>query len=263
MLDTAERPELSGSVVSFEQPAIRARVTRQVPDTECRSCAMARMCAVRCEDTQALERLNDAVQCVRTVKQGHALYLAGDDFRSIYAVRAGSFKTVVRHREGHEQVTGFAIVGDTLGIDGIAGGQHACEVVALEDSSVCVMPFSLLEVLAREVKAIQRHIHHLLGAEIVRESSLMMLLGTMTAEERVATFLADLSQRWQARGYSAAAFTLKMTRAEIGNYLGLKLETVSRMMTKLHKSGLIEPHGKEIRILDLDGLRNVTTAGDA
>ncbi len=228
-------------------------------DLGCKTCAMASLCASRPIDTVAHVRLDDAVQCVRTVKRGHALFRPGDTFGNIYAVRSGSFKTVVTHREGREQVTGFAIVGETLGFDGIASGSYRCEAIALEDSSVCVMPFDLLEVLCREVKGIQQHVHQMLSAEIVRASALMMLIGVATAEERVAIFLADLSRRWQARGYSAAAFTLKMTREEIGSHLGLTLETVSRMLSKLQARQLIEVHGKDLRILDIDGLRNQET----
>ncbi|MDR3097510.1 MAG: helix-turn-helix domain-containing protein [Paraburkholderia sp.] len=223
----------------------------------CKTCAMAGLCATGRIDASTREQIDRVVQCVRIVHRGDALYRPGDPFRSIYAIHTGAFKTVVVHGEGHEQITGFGIVGDTLGIDGIASGRHSCEAVALEDSSVCVMPFELLEMLCRERWAIQRHVHQMLGAEIVRESTLMMLLGTMTAEERVTSFLTDLSRRWQARGYSAAAFTLKMTRQEIGNYLGLKLETVSRMLSKLHGQGLIDVHGKDLRILDIDRLQTL------
>lgn len=228
-------------------------------DIGCKTCAMAAICACRPIDTLAHARLNDAVQCVRTVRRGHALFRPGDTFGNIYAVRSGSFKTVVTHSEGREQVTGFAIVGETLGFDGIANGSYRCEAIALEDSSVCVMPFDLLEMLCREVKPIQQHVHQMLSAEIVRASAVMMLIGVATAEERVAIFLADLSRRWQTRGYSAAAFTLKMTREEIGSHLGLTLETVSRMLSKLQARRLIEVHGKDLRILDIDGLRKQET----
>ncbi len=259
MLTTTVPRRSPTSVAHHELLARPGEQGRWTADIGCKTCAMAELRTRSAIDTLAHDRLNDAVQCVRTVNRGHALYRPGDSFGSIYAVRAGSFKTVVMHREGHEQVTGFGIVGDTLGIDGIASGRHACEAIALEDSSVCVMPFELLEMLCREVRAIQHHVHQMLGAEIVRESTLMMLLGTTTAEERVATFLADLSQRWQARGYSAAAFMLKMTREEIGSYLGLKLETVSRMLSKLQGRRLIEVHGKDLRILDIEGLQRLAT----
>ena len=250
------------SATSAPDRALPARPGEQgsrIVDIGCKTCAMAGLCTHSRIDTSTHERINDAVRCVRIVHRGHALYRPGDAFRSIYAIRTGSFKTVVMHHEGHEQVTGFGIVGDTLGIDGIASGRHSCEAIALEDSSVCVMPLVLLEMLCREVKTIQHHVHQMLGAEIVRESTLMMLLGTMTAEERVAFFLADLSRRWEARGYSAAAFTLKMTREEIGCYLGLKLETVSRTLTKLQQRRLIYACGKNLRILDIDGLRKLAT----
>lgn len=259
MLTTTVPQRSATSVPDRERLARRGDQGSRMADFGCKTCAMAGLCTSSRIDTLSLGRLNDAVQCVRIVHRGHALYRPGDAFRSIYAIRTGSFKTVVMHHQGHEQVTGFGIVGDTLGIEGIASGRHSCEAVALEDSSVCVMPFELLEMLCREVKTIQHHVHQMLGAEIVRESTLMMLLGTMTAEERVAFFLADLSRRWQARGYSAAAFTLKMTREEIGCYLGLKLETVSRTVTKLQRRQLIRACGKDLRILDIEGLRKLAT----
>lgn len=259
MLTTTVPQRSATSVANRELPVRLGDQGRWTADTGCKTCAMAGLCTRDAIDALARERLNHVVQCIRTVHRGHALYRPGDPFGSIYAVRTGSFKTVVMHREGREQVTGFRIVGDTLGIDGIASGRHSCEAIALEDSSVCVMPFDLLEFLCREVKAIQHHVHQMLGAEIVRESTLMMLLGSTTAEERVAAFLADLSRRWQARGYSAAAFTLKMTREEIGSYLGLKLETVSRMLSRLQGRRLIEVHGKDLRILDIDRLRKPAT----
>ncbi|WP_433706600.1 helix-turn-helix domain-containing protein [Paraburkholderia sacchari] len=260
---TTTVPQRSATPAPYREPLARPDDEgRRTADIGCKTCAMGALCTRSPIDALAHERLNDVVQCVRIVHRGHALYRPGDTFGSIYAVRAGSFKTVVMHREGHEQITGFGIVGDTLGIDGIASGRHNCEAIALEDSAVCVMPFDLLEMLCREVKTIQHHVHQMLGAEIVRESTLMMLLGTMTAEERVASFLADLSRRWEARGYSAAAFTLKMTREEIGCYLGLKLETVSRTLTKLQQRRLIYACGKDLRILDIDGLRKLATDVD-
>jgi len=201
-----------------------------------------------------MERLDSIICSTRMVKHGEALYRANDPFQSIYAVRAGSFKTVVMHRDGREQVTGFQLAGDTLGLDGVGAGHHGCDAIAIEDSSVCIIPFGLLEVLCREVKPVQQHVHKLMSTEIVRESVLMMLLGTMSAEQRVAAFLLNLSGRLKARGYSSAEFNLRMTREEIGSYLGMKLETVSRMFSKFQKEGLVDARGKQIRILDSNGL---------
>jgi CRP/FNR family transcriptional regulator len=170
----------------------------------------------------------------------------------------GSFKKLTLLADGREQVTGFHVAGESLGADGIAAAHYASDAIALEDSSVCVMPFDLLELLSREVKAVQHHVFRMLSAQLVRESNATMLLGTMTADERVAAFLLDLSHRWQARSYSPSVFVLRMTREETGSYLGLKLETVSRTLSRFQKQGLIQVDGKEVRILDFAGLIAVT-----
>ncbi|CAN7791244.1 helix-turn-helix domain-containing protein [Caballeronia sp. LjRoot34] len=195
-------------------------------------------------------RVNAIVCSTRFVKRGATLYRAGDAFTSLYAVRTGCFKTVVVHRHGDEQVTGFHMAGDPLALDGVCSDEHNCDAVALEDSTVCVVPFALLENLCQDMKAIQHHIHRMMSGEIVREAGLMMMLGTMTAEQRVAAFLMNLATRMKARGYSGVEFNLRMTREEIGNYLGLKLETVSRTLSKLQKEGVVGTSGKQIRIID-------------
>ncbi len=225
--------------------------------TRCSSCSMRAICMPQGLTTAELARLDSIICTTRMVKHGEALYCAGDPFQSIYAVRAGSFKTVVMHRDGQEQVTGFHLAGDALGLDGVCAEHHSCDAIAIEDSNVCIIPFHLLEILCREVKAMQHHVHRMMSGEIVRESGLMMLLGTMSAEQRVAAFLLNLSGRLKTRGYSPAEFNLRMTREEIGSYLGMKLETVSRMFSKFQRDGLVDTRGKQIRILDLDGLARV------
>ncbi|SAK91400.1 Crp/FNR family transcriptional regulator [Caballeronia hypogeia] len=223
----------------------------------CSTCSMQRICMPGGLSPDEYERLDALIGSTRTVRRGETLYRCGDAFQSIYAVRSGCFKTVLTHRDGNEQVTGFHLAGDTLGLDGVSTDHHGCDAIALEDSVVCVIPFDLLELLCREVKTIQHHVHRLMSSEIVRESNLMMLLGTMSAEQRVAAFLLNISTRMKARGYSPAQFVLRMTREEIGSYLGLKLETVSRMFSKLQKAGVVDAHGKEIRILDHAELESV------
>ncbi|AJZ56869.1 bacterial regulatory s, crp family protein [Paraburkholderia fungorum] len=218
---------------------------------------MRAICMPQNLSTLELERLDSIICATRMVKHGDALYRAGDPFQSIYAVRAGSFKTVVMHRDGQEQVTGFHLAGDALGLDGVCAEHHSCDAIAIEDSNVCIIPFHLLEILCREVKAMQHHVHRMMSGEIVRESGLMMLLGTMSAEQRAAAFLLNLSGRLKARGYSPAEFNLRMTREEIGSYLGMKLETVSRMFSKFQRDGLVDTRGKQVRILDLAGLARV------
>ncbi|ALE58975.1 fumarate/nitrate reduction transcriptional regulator Fnr [Paraburkholderia sp. RL17-368-BIF-A] len=262
MSDVAAYPTSSRT---FIPPQIVARPTQEVATdraprkdlTRCSSCSMRPMCMPPGLTPEELQRIEALIRPSRTIRQGETMFRANDTFQSIYAVRAGSFKTVVMHRDGREQVTGFHLAGDSLGLDGVCSGQHSCDAVALEDSKVCIIPFNLLETMCREVKAVQQHVHRMMGSEIVRESSQMMLLGTMSAEQRVATFLLNLSDRLRNRGYSPAQFHLRMTREEIGSYLGIKLETVSRMLSRFQRDGLLDAHGKDIRILDHDGLIRV------
>lgn len=226
-------------------------------EARCSACALRSVCIPPELTPVELERLDAVVRTSRLVRRGKALYRAGDSFRSLYAVRTGSFKTIVTHREGHEQITGFQILGETLGLDGIQSGRHDADSVALEDSMVCVIPFERLDQLCRDIAALRRHLYRMLGGEIVRESSLMLLLGTMTAEQRVAAFLLNFSERFGARGYSSAEFVLRMDRDEIGGYLGLKVETVSRMFSKFQRAGIVAANGKQIHIVDADRLKEI------
>jgi CRP/FNR family transcriptional regulator len=187
------------------------------------------------------------------------LYRAGDVFESIYAIKTGFFKTDILLEDGRDQVTGFQMAGEILGMDGIGTETHTCNAIALEDGEVCVIPFHELETLLSEIHALQHHFHKVMSREIVRDHGVMMLLGTMRAEERLAAFLLNLSQRFTARGYSPQEFHLRMTREEIGSYLGLKLETVSRAFSRFQEDGLVSVHQKHIRILDAAGLKRLLT----
>ena len=238
------------------QPDVREAAPRK-PATRCSTCSLRGVCMPPDLTSTEFEQLDSVVLTTRNVHRGETLFRAHDAFQSLYAVRTGSFKTVVMHRDGREQVTGFQIPGEPLGLDGICSGTHSCDAIALEDSTVCIMPFGQLESFCRESRRMQRHLYQLMSGEIVRESSLMMLLGTMTAEQRLAAFLLDLAERFQARGYSGAQFNLKMSREEIGCFLGMKLETVSRMFSRFQREGLVEPNGKQIRIVDVEGLARV------
>jgi CRP/FNR family transcriptional regulator len=193
----------------------------------------------------------------RKLKRGQHLYRSGAPFEAIFAIKAGFFKTDVLAEDGRDQVTGFQMAGEILGMDGISSEFHTCNAVALEDSEVCLIPFGELERLSSEIRTLQHHFHKVMSREIVRDHGVMMLLGTMRAEERLAAFLLNLSQRFTARGYSAAEFHLRMTREEIGSYLGLKLETVSRAFSRFQEEGLIAVQQKHIRILDTAGLKKL------
>jgi CRP/FNR family transcriptional regulator len=172
-------------------------------------------------------------------------------------VRSGSLKTTVAHRDGREQVTGLRLAGEALGLDGISDDKHACSATALEDSTVCIIPYVALKILCREISSMQERLHKLMGEQIVREAAQMMVLGSLSADERVAAFLLDVSERNAQRGYSSAEFNLRMTRDDMGSYLGTTLETVSRTLSRFQKRGLIDTQGKFIRIIDLEGLRHV------
>jgi CRP/FNR family transcriptional regulator len=193
----------------------------------------------------------------RRVKQGQALYRSGDPCGSVYLVRSGFIKTVVLHPDGREQVADFYMAGEMLGLDGIASGKHASDATALTDIDVCVVPYERLATMSQDARSVQRQLYRMLSQEVVRKQSMMLLLGSMRADERVATFLLNLSQRFTARGFSASDFILRMTRDEIGSLLGMKLETVSRIFSKFQKAGVIRIEGKHVRIVSIEGLRAV------
>ena len=197
------------------------------------------------------------VSAKQTFKRGAYLYRAGEHFQSIYAVRTGFFKTATLLNDGREQVTGFHMMGEIIGMDAISTDIHPCDAIALEDSEICEIHFSQLEQLSRNIPTLQRHLHRILSREIVRDHGIMLLLGSMKAEERLAAFLLNLSQRFAARGYSSSSFNLRMTREEIGSYLGLKLETVSRTFSKFQKDGLINVQNKYIELRDLVALKAI------
>ncbi len=206
---------------------------------------------------QELVRIDELVATRKSIKRGTSLFTTGETFTSLYAIRTGFFKTSVTTEDGRDQVTGFQMAGEIIGLDGIVNDQHTCDAIALEDAEVCVMPFDRIEELSREVNALQHHVHKIMSREIVREHGVMLLLGSMRAEERLAAFLLNLVQRLQARGFSKSELVLRMTREEIGSYLGMKLETVSRTFSKFAEDKVIEVKQRNIHILDADALRRI------
>jgi CRP/FNR family transcriptional regulator len=229
----------------------------------CSNCNLREICLPVGMSNEQLDRLDSLVATRRSVGRGEALFHAGDAFASLYAVRTGFFKTCVASEDGREQVTGFQMGGELLGLDGIGTDRHTCDAIALEDSQVCIIPFHQLEDLSRELSDLQRQFHKIMSREIVRDHGVMLLLGSMRAEERLAAFLLNLTQRLRTRGFSSSELVLRMTREEIGSYLGLKLETVSRAFSKFQEDGLLEVRQRQIRVLDaaaLQGLVNGPTS---
>jgi CRP/FNR family transcriptional regulator len=257
------RNEDERALTQIKGPADQGQNQNVIPLTitslkaACSQCNLRELCLPFGLSEKEVTKLDKMVAARRRLKRGQHLYRAGDAFEAIYAIKTGFFKTDVLLEDGRDQVTGFQMAGEILGMDGISTESHTCNAVALEDSEVCVIPFAQLEGLSREIQALQHHFHKVMSREIVRDHGVMMLLGTMRAEERLAAFLLNLSQRFTARGYSPQEFHLRMTREEIGSYLGLKLETVSRAFSRFQDEGFISVQQKHIRILDIEPLKQL------
>jgi CRP/FNR family transcriptional regulator len=196
----------------------------------------------------------------RRVRQGEWLFHSGTAFHHLYLVRAGMFKSIVLDADGREQVIGFHMTGDCLGLDGIESEVCQSNAVALEDSEVWEISFSRLEARCRQDPCTQRLLHRLMSREIQRDYHMMLLLGSMSADERLAAFLVNLSQRMVARGYSATQFILRMSRREIGSYLGMTLETVSRAFSRFQREGLVRAALKSVELRDVERLRSMVGA---
>ena len=223
----------------------------------CSSCNLRELCMPAGLSPDEMSRLDSVISNRRRIKRGQSLFNNGERFTSLYAVRSGFFKTCVTSADGRDQVTGFQMTGEILGMDGIVNDHHSCDAVALEDAEVCVLPFDRIESLSREFSALQHHVHKIMSREIVREHGVMLLLGSMRAEERLAAFLLNLVQRLHSRGFSQSEVVLRMTREEIGSYLGMKLETVSRTFSKFVEEGIIEVKQRYVQIKDTEALRRL------
>jgi CRP/FNR family transcriptional regulator len=246
-------------------PAVTARpllrdVSRDV--ASCTVCALRRICMpVDIADAQARVRFERLVATRIRRRKGEVLFRAGDRFTALFAVRVGSLKTVTLSDAGRERVTGYHLPGDIVGFEGIGNDVYACEAVALEDTEVCTLPFDRVEQLARDDPSFQRRLYQLLSSAIMRERAATLVVGTMRAEQRLASFLIDLSDRYQLRGYSSTEFVLRMTREEIGSHLGLKLETVSRVFSRFAEEGLLVVSGRVLKLLDRAALQRLVAAG--
>ena len=222
--------------------------------TLCSTCHLKDLCLPCGLTGSDVQRLDSLKFARRRIKEGEALYHEGERFQFIYAVRSGTLKSSLNLKDGREQVTGFQMAGELLGLDGLASGKHASSAIALEDSEICAIPYAHLTELAAVSPDLHIAMSRMMSREIVREHGLMMLLGSMNAEQRLASFLLNISQRLKARGYSATEFHLRMMRVDIGSYLGMKLETVSRTFSAFQQQGLLSVDKKHIRILDLEAL---------
>jgi CRP/FNR family transcriptional regulator len=236
--------------------AARARVVA-VPDKSHLGawCELRGLCLPEGLDPTVLLELDAAFSDPAGVKKREVLYRASTPFTALHVVRLGTFKTVIRAEDGREQIIGYHMGGDILGLDGIGNDEHACEAVALEDSEICSLAFEKLDELACREPVLRRNLYRLMSRNLSRGRGMTLLLGSMSAEERLAAFLLDLAERFRRAGYSASEFVLRMTRDEIASFLGLKLETVSRTFSRLHAEGLIQVQGRAVKVLDGAALR--------
>ncbi|KAA8562898.1 fumarate/nitrate reduction transcriptional regulator Fnr [Pseudomonas fluorescens] len=223
--------------------------------TACANCSVLELCLPIGLNDSEVSRLDTLIPQRVKVKKGASLYRTADPLRSLYAVRTGFFKTCIVSLDGREQVTGFQMAGEMLGLDAISAEQHACHAVALEDSEVCPIHFHQLERLASQIPSLQHNLNKIMSREIVRDHSMLLQMGNMNADERLAAFVLNLSARMSTRGYSSRSFVLRMRREEIGSYLGLRLETVCRSIAQLRKLGLVHISARNVDILDMPQLK--------
>lgn len=231
--------------------------------TTCSSCRLRDICMPLGLSSKEMALIDQMVSTRLKVLRGEPLFRIGGRFKSLYTIRSGFFKTTVSTPDGREQVSGFYTAGELLGLDGLAAEQHTCTARALEDSEVCVLHVQLINELAHDVHALQHHVQKLMSREIVHDHDHLFLLGSMRAEARVASFLLNLLTRLHTRGQAQDELLLRMTREEMGSYLGLTIETVSRTLSKLAKNGVIAVNQRKVRVLQPDALHYLAEHEDA
>ncbi len=224
---------------------------------QCSSCRMRNMCITGGIDDKSLESVDSIITDRLKIKKGDFLYCEDEEFSNIYALKLGHFKTFKITTDGNEQITNFALAGEMLGFDAFANQRYGSYAQAIEDSELCVIPSKSLENLFLNNPKVLKQFNKLLSSEIRKDSSMMILLGSMTADQKFAYFLLDLSSRYAQRGLSSTNFHFRMSREDIGNYLGLTIESISRVINRFKQNGLIEVQNKEISIKNLEVLRNM------
>ncbi|MBX6317375.1 fumarate/nitrate reduction transcriptional regulator Fnr [Pigmentiphaga sp.] len=233
------------------------RIPLTADAVRCSTCGLGQFCLPIGMEPEDASRMDELVQERIRIPKGQALFHTGDTLDAVYGIRFGTLKTFLERADGRQQITGFHLAGEIVGLDGLAGARHASTSVALEDSEVCVIPVRDLSSVAHRLPSLQRQLIRLMSREIECDQQMLLSLGAMRAEERLALFLLNLSERLAARGYSSSVFVLRMSRQEIGNFLGLTLETVSRLFSRFTKAELLRIRRKEIEIVDMEGLRRV------
>ena len=256
----ASKPVRPGAAGYAADLAVRGRSEARIIsirnlEIHCQTCSVRGLCLPVGLATEAMSELDRLIGHRIRVTKHAALYRAGAEFHFLYAIHTGMLKTSVVMDDGRDQVMGYHMSGDIVGFDGIDNEHYSADAAALEDTEVCALPFSSIENLARTLPSLQRNLSKLISSEMTQDRGMMLVLGSMKAEERMATFLLNLGDRYRRRGYSQNEFELRLTRDEIGSYLGLRLETVSRIFSRFHSAGLIQVQGRTVKLLDLAALK--------
>ncbi|ASP47177.1 fumarate/nitrate reduction transcriptional regulator Fnr [Cognaticolwellia beringensis] len=220
----------------------------------CQNCSISELCLPFSLNDHELETLDNIIDRKLPIQKGEQIFNDGQPMKALYAIRSGTFKTYTINKQGEEQITGFHLAGDLLGFDAIANAEHPSFAKALETSMVCEIPYNTLDNLSNSMPKLKKQILRMMSTEIREDHEMLTLLNRKNAEQRLATFISTLSIRYHARGLSASEFRLSMTRSDIGNYIGLTVETISRLLNRFHKNGLITVDGKLITILDINKL---------
>lgn len=223
----------------------------------CGQCSMSELCFPHGMKPEDMEKLDEIIEQRKPLHKSDFLFREGDVSNGVYAVRSGSIKTLVESPNGDEQIVGFHLPGELLGLDGFMDGKHTCTAIALETTSVCAMPLDKLDKLCSTLPSLHRQMHRIMGKEVTEEHKMLLMLGKMSAEEKVATFLLSISSRMEERHWKATEFVLSMPRQDIANYLGLAVETVSRLFAHYQEEGVIQVDRRRISILNMLRLKEI------
>lgn len=256
----ASRLVASNRPASSNRLAVSSPIATKAPAAQCDACALRKLCLPKACGSQSAQ-LEAVVRHSRPLlRRKEVVYHQGDDFESLYVIRTGSVKTFMLNENGEEHITGFYLPGDIIGIDGVSNSRHATTAMALESTSVCALPFNALEKLAASMPEVQRYVFQVMAKEILQDQKMMMLLSRKTADQRLAALLLRFSQHLQSRRLVSEEFVLPMSRGDIGNYLGLAIETVCRVITRFQKMNLLKVEGRSISLLNIEALQALADA---
>jgi CRP/FNR family transcriptional regulator len=227
----------------------------------CSNCSLYKLCLPTGIDGHDLEELDTIIKRPQAYKRGERLFESGARFHSIFAIRSGSIKSFVSEN-GSEQVTGFHLPGELLGLEAIHSNAYATTTQAMESTCLCEIPFNRLQSLGKRLPVLQQQLLAVLSREIQHDHEMVKILGRNSAEERLAALMVNFSERYKNRGFSSTEFNLSMSRNDIGSYLGLAVETVSRIFSRFQKKGLLEVQRRHISIVDLISLRAIASGAE-